>query len=245
MSLHSVGIVTALASEAKALTRLPLHTRQLTPIGKGADLWLSGMGPDAAREGALALIDAGATALAVFGVAGALAPGIRSGTLLCPPCIIDERGRDYTPTPSWRAALSQRLEAAGLDLAMEGSLVSLPVPLLSAAEKMAMRERHMAVAVDMESAAVAAVANEQRLPFVVLRAIVDERDDDIPMELQAGIDSWGRPRPLGMLFVLARHPGLLNRLPGLASRMRKATRALRAAVVAAGTNLAREPQGPC
>ena len=132
-----------------------------------------------------------------------------------------------------------------MDLTMEGSLLSLPTPLSSAAEKMAMRERHMAVAVDMESAAVAAVASERHLPFVVLRAIVDERDDDIPIELQAGIDAWGRPRPLDMLLVLARHPGLLSHLPGLARRMNKATRALRAAVVAAGSNLAREPQGPC
>ncbi len=245
VNLHSVGIVTALASEAKALTRQRLHPQKLTPLGNGANLWLSGMGPEAARQGALALIDAGATALAVFGVAGALTPGLRSGTLFCPHRIFDEHGRDYTPTPSWRAALSQRLDAAGLALTMEGSLVSLPAPLLSAAEKTAMRERHMAVAVDMETAAVAAVANERHLPFVVLRAIVDERDDEIPMELQAGIDMWGRPRPLSMLFVIARHPGLLTRLPGLASRMGKATRALQAAVLAAGTDLAREPQGPC
>lgn len=108
-----------------------------------------------------------------------------------------------------------------------------------------MRDRHTAAAVDMESAAVAAVANERHLPFVVLRAIVDERDDDIPLELQAGIDVWGRPRPWSMLFVLVRHPGLLKRLPGLASRMNKATRSLQAAMVAAGADLAREAQGPC
>ena len=245
MNPPSVGIVTALAAEAKALTRQPLHPKTLTPVGQGANLWLSGMGPEAAREGALALIDAGATALAVFGVAGALTPGLRSGTLLCPPRIFDEQGRDYTPTPSWRAALSQRLEAAGLALTMEGSLLSLPVPLLSAADKTAMRDRHMAVAVDMESAAVAAVANERHLPFVVLRAIVDESHDEIPLELQAGIDAWGRPQLAHLLVAMARHPALLKHLPGLASRMGKATRALQAAVVAAGTDLAREPQGAC
>ncbi|WP_266181862.1 purine and other phosphorylase-like protein, family 1 [Dyella humicola] len=245
MNLHSVGIVTALAAEAKALTRQRLHPQKLTPLGNGANLWLSGMGPEAARQGALALIDAGATALAVFGVAGALAPGLRSGTLLCPHRIFDEQGRDYTPTPSWRAALSQRLDAGGLALTMEGSLLSLPAPLSSAAEKTAMRDRHLAVAVDMESAAVAAVANERHLPFVVLRAIVDESDDEIPLELQAGVDAWGRPHLVHMLVAMARHPALLKRLPGLASRMGKATRALQAAVVVAGTDLAREPQGPC
>lgn len=245
MNLHSVGIVTALAAEARTLTHQPLRPRQLIVLGEGCGLWLSGMGPEAAREGALALVNAGATALAVFGVAGALAPGVRNGTLLCPACVIDERGNDYLPTPAWCEALQQRLAAASLPVMAGGSLLSLPAPILSAAGKMAMRQRHMALAVDMESAAVAAVATAAHLPFVVLRAIVDEHDDDIPGELQAAIDEWGRPLALHMLAQLVRHPGLLTRLPRLSSRMRNATRALRAAVTALGVNLGRAVQGPC
>lgn len=215
------------------------------PLGEGCGLWLSGMGQQAAREAALALVNAGATALAVFGVAGALAPGVRNGTLLCPACVIDERGNDYLPTPAWCAELLQRLAAASLPVVAGGSLLSLPAPLFSGTAKMSMRQRHMAVAVDMESAAVAAVASEHHLPFVVLRAIIDEHDDDIPVALQGSIDEWGRPRALPMLALLARHPSLLARLPSLSGRMRSATRALRAAVTAAGVNMGRTVQGPC
>lgn len=245
MNLHSVGIVTALAAEARTLTQQPLRPRQLIALGDGCGLWLSGMGPEAAHEAAIALVDAGATALAVFGVAGALAPGVRNGTLLCPACVIDERGNDYHPTPAWREALQQCLAASSLPFMAGGSLLSLPQPLLDAGAKMAMRQRHMAVAVDMESAAVAAVASERKLPFVVLRAIIDEHDDDIPAALQAGIDAWGRPRPLNMLALLGRHPGLLAHVPGLSRRMRGATRALRLAATAAGMNLGRAAQGSC
>lgn len=245
MRLHSVGIVTALAAEARALTRQPLPPGQLIALGEGCGLWLGGMGLEAAREAALALVHAGATALAVFGVAGALAPGVRSGTLLCPACIIDERGNDYFPTPTWRAALLKRLVTTQQPILVEGCLLSLPSPLLDGTAKMAMRQRHMAVAADMESAAVAAVASEHGLPFVALRAIIDEHDDDIPAAFQSGIDAWGRPQLLSMLALLGRHPGLLAHVPGLSRRMRKATRALHAAAEAAGINLGREAQGCC
>ena len=245
MSRCSVGVVTAMASEAKALTRQPPRPRELMPLGDSDMLWLSGMGQDAARQGAMALVDAGATALAVFGVAGALAPGVRCGTLFCPAWIIDDQGRDYAATPSWRATLATRLANAALPVMMDGSLLSLPSPLFSAASKTAMRGRTLSAAVDTESAAVAAVAAERQLPFVVLRAIIDERDDDIPSELQAAIDAWGRPQPLRMLAMLGRRPGLLIRLPGLARRMGRATRALRAAASAAGTNLGCEPRRAC
>ncbi|AIF48049.1 hypothetical protein [Dyella japonica] len=240
-----VGIVTALAPEARVLTRQSLRVREVSTLTPDSSICLTGMGPEAAREGALALIQAGANALVSFGVAGGLAPGLRSGTLLCPSCVLDERSHDYRPDPAWRASLLLRLAAANLPLLKDGSLLSLPHPLLTVAEKGAMRERHQSVAVDMESAAVAKVADEQQIPFVVLRAIVDERDDDVPAPLQAGIDAWGRPRAGRMLATLLRHPQLLAELPGLAIRMGKATRTLRAAAEAAGTTWGRDATQPC
>lgn len=245
MNHYRVGVVTALAPEARALANRALPPRQVVSVGDGAAVWLGGMGQQAAHEAAQALVEAGATALAVFGVAGALSPHLHSGSLLCPSRIIDEHGQLYQPTPAWHAALGRHLEDAGLSARMTGSLLSLGAPLRDASAKTAMRDRHQAIAVDMESAAVAAVASERHLPFVVLRAIVDERDDDVPGELHDGIDAWGRPRPLAMLLTLARHPGLLPALPRLAARMHKATSALRAAAKATGSSLGRDPPQPC
>jgi len=241
----TVGIVTALAAEARALTGRSVRVRTASPLTGGGTLWLSGMGQEAARQGAQALVKAGADALVSFGVAGGLAPGLRSGTLLCPSCVLDERSHDYLPDARWRASLVKRLATTGLPLITEGSLLSLPTPLLTVAEKSAMRERHQALAVDMESAAIAAVAGEHGLPFIVLRAVVDEREDNVPEPLQTGIDAWGRPMAGRLLFALLRQPRLLTELPGLASRMSKATRALRAAAQAAGAGLGRDTAQPC
>lgn len=242
---HRVGIVTALAAEARVLAHRAVAPDRPIRLGEGRCLWLCGMGPSAAHEAAEALVREGADALAVFGVAGGLAPGLRSGTLFCPSRVIDAAGREYQPTPDWQAALASRLRTTAHPVRDNGTLLGLDAPLLGVADKQAMHARHQALAVDMESTAVAAVASERQVPFVVLRAIVDECDDDVPLTLQSAVDAWGRPRTLALLAALGRHPGLLAQLPRLASRMRQATRALRAAADAAGDGWARESCGPC
>lgn len=241
MALSATGIVVALASEAKALTAAQSHPERLTPLPEGAALWLSGMGPDAAQRAAHGLADAGARALAVFGVAGALDASLRNGSLFCPERVLDEHGHDYPAHGPWRTLLQQRLVATPRPLYTHGSLLSVREPLLTAAAKTAAQHRHQALAVDMESAAVAAVAKDRHLPFMALRAIVDEMDDTIPAVLHASVDAWGRPRSLNLVVALTRHPSLLTYLPGLHSRMQQATRALRSAGDAMGPTLGWPP----
>jgi adenosylhomocysteine nucleosidase len=235
--VSSVGIVVALAAEARALTTRKVDPGHIIPLANGAGLWLSGMGPAAAQGAAQALVDAGAAALAVFGIAGATDTGIRSGTLFCPESIVDDDGHDYAPDPTWRAGLLQRLTAAALPVLGTGKLFSVPTPLLTTAAKIAARNRYAALAVDMESAAVAAVARDRNLPFMALRAIVDEIDDTIPAALHESVDAWGRPRPLNLIVALVNHPSLLTYLPSLHWRMQQATRALHAAGNAMGPTL--------
>lgn len=234
MAIRTTGIVVALASEARTLISHTAKPDSITVLADGAALWLSGMGPVAARRGAQALADAGAVALAVFGVAGALSEHLHNGALFCPERVLDEDGHAYAADLAWRASLQQRLAAS---LHMEGTLLSVASPLLTPADKAAAHQHCAALAVDMESASVAAVARERGLPFVVLRAIVDEASDAIPTALNDSIDAWGRPRPLHLMAALCRHPSVLGELPRLYSRMQRATQALRAAAEATGPTL--------
>lgn len=197
-------------------------------------LWLGGMGPTAAQHAAEQLADAGCTALAVFGVAGALSPRLRNGMLYCPERVLDEEGGEYLADTAWRRRLQQQLTAS---LHIEGTLLASASPLLTAEAKTAAHRRFGALAVDMESAAVAKVAQQRSLPFVVLRAMVDEVDDAIPAALNNSVDAWGRPRPLPLIAALGRHPSLLSDLPRLYSRMQRATQALRTAAQAVGPTL--------
>jgi adenosylhomocysteine nucleosidase len=241
MRISSVGVVVALSLEARALTTDTAPTGHVTPLANGAGLWLSGMGPTAARIAAQGLADRGATALATFGVSGALQPGLRSGTLFCPERVLDDNGHEYMPDSDWRANLLQRLASTELSVLEAGSLLSVPMPLLTMAARIAAHDRYAAAGVDMESAAVAAVARDRKLPFLALRAIIDEVDDTIPTALHDSIERWGRPRPLKLIAALTRHPSLLTYLPGLHSRMQQATRALSVAGNATGPTLGWHP----
>ncbi len=223
-----------MASEARVLAARGVIPGRIVPLGEGAALLLGGIGPAAAHSAARTLADAGARALAAFGVAGALADGVRSGTLFCPDLILGDDGRGSIPDPAWRDALLARLATVSSPVLRTGSLLSTSQPLLSATDKMRAHSHHAALAVDMESAAVAAVAKERGLPFVALRAIVDEAGDTVPAALLACLDAWGRPRQPAFAAALVRHPALFAHLPGLAWRMRHAQHAMREAANAAG-----------
>jgi adenosylhomocysteine nucleosidase len=240
-AIRAAGVVVALASEARALTSQKAQPDHMTPLAEQSALWLSGMGPAAARRAAHGLADAGATALAVFGVAGALDEQLGNGSLFCPEQILDENGHAYATDAPWQARLEQRLKAIQLPLHTRGSLLSVQNPLLTTADKSAAHKQHAALAVDMESAAVAAVAHERGLPFLVLRAIVDEVGDTIPAALNNSVDAWGRPRILSLIAALCRHPSVVPELPRLYSRMQRATHALHAAAKATGPALAWPP----
>ncbi|WP_233840833.1 purine and other phosphorylase-like protein, family 1 [Dyella sp. 2HG41-7] len=237
MNIGATGIVVALASEADTLTSRAAKPDQITALGDDSALWLSGMGPDAARRAAEGLADAGASALAVFGVAGALHPQLRNGALFCPERVMDEEGRDFATDASWCADVQRTLAEIDTPLRTEGALLSVAAPLLTVAAKQTAHQRYAALAVDMESAAVAAVAQTRGLPFIVMRAIVDEANDMIPSALNDSVDAWGRPRPLHLMAALCRHPSVWGELPRLYSRMQRATQALRAAAKAVGPTL--------
>jgi adenosylhomocysteine nucleosidase len=204
-------------------------------LNDGAALWLSGMGLMAAQRAAQALVDAGAQALAMFGVAGALDATLLSGALICPELVLDENGARYATDASWRIALQQSLSTPW----HTGSLLSVHEPLLTVAQKSNARQRFGAIAVDMESAAVANIAQQHSLPFISLRAIVDEASDTVPSVLNNSIDAWGRPRMSALIAALCRHPSVIGDLPRLYSRMQRATHTLREVAKATGPTLGR------
>jgi hypothetical protein len=82
-----------------------------------------------------------------------------------------------------------------------------------------------AVAVDMESAAIAAVAAQAGVPFVALRVIVDGRDDAVPEGAESWIDERGNRRLASALAAVAK-PGEWMALWRLAQRYRVASRVL-------------------
>ena len=154
--MNGVGVVAALAAEARALGATGARS-------DGSFLLVSGIGAAAAASAASSLIDSRVTALMTFGLAGGLDPALAAGAIVLPEEVIARDGSRFATSSEWldrvRAAMHER------DAPVGGALLTSTVALESIADKADAFRDTGAVAVDMESVAVAQVAAAHRLPF--------------------------------------------------------------------------------
>lgn len=241
MAKRAVSVVAALPEEVRDLrTRHRLRRRagssqswQGTVAGVPVDLSLTGVGLVGARDGLTAILVRDEPEVLVFvGLAGALSAGLSVGELLVAERVAlsaePARGLSIPESP-WQR------RARALPGASTGTALSGPRILKRSAEKKELAARLPAgsgeAVVDMESFAWASVAHEAGLPFVILRAVSDAADDDLPSELDRAL------RPDGSVFrarligdVIRRHR-LLGELIDLRDRVRQCSRALEEALV--------------
>jgi adenosylhomocysteine nucleosidase len=230
--LKSIGIVSALAAEARTLGPAARQGAELRRLADGALLAVSGIGEGAAAAAARRLVLGGASALVSFGMAGGLDPALICGAVLLPEEVVAHDGAAVSATAiEWRQRLRAALPASCI--ACGGKLLTSDRPLASPEAKAAARREYGAAAVDMESAAIARVARQAGLPFIALRVVVDTASDQLPAAVIAA-SSGGQLRLGRLLAVLLRAPGDIGGLIRLAARYRIAMRVL-AAVVAPGS----------
>jgi adenosylhomocysteine nucleosidase len=220
------GIVCALAAEARALRPHSRAGASYASLADGSLLIVSGMGGAAAAAGARVLIDAGAAALASFGLAGGLDASLRPGAICLPREIVSLDGKSLATSAHWRARVESAL-AARYPVA-SGKLLSTDRAIASIEEKAALHLATAAVAVDMESLAVAQVASAHGLPFIAIRVIVDSAADNLPRAVAAAADQSGQLNIWRLLGALARTPADLAPLMRLGNRYRAASRSLSA-----------------
>jgi adenosylhomocysteine nucleosidase len=220
-----MGVVAALEAEARTLGTAVRRRDGLSSLGDGALLAVSGIGGVLAAIAARNLIDAGALSLMSFGLAGGLDPALGAGTVVLPGEVISRDGARFSTSTGWREQL--RVAIAGQRVVTAGILLSSSQPIDAVADKAAAFRETGAVAVDMESVAIAQVAAAHGLPFIAVRVIVDTAADVLPRAVvaasRAGHLSLGR-----LLGGLAMAPLELVPLIRLAQRYRAATRSLAA-----------------
>jgi len=228
--LNGVGVVAALEVEARTLGPAVRRQGGISSLAGGALLAVSGVGSVAAARAARSLVDAGAAGLMSFGMAGGLDPRLAAGNILLPAEVISRDGARFLTAPPWREQLYQAI--AGQLPVAAGALLTSAQPIGGAADKTAAFRETGAVAVDMESLAIATVAAAHGLPFVAVRAIVDTAADVLPRAVLTA--SRGGPLRVGRLVAgLAWAPWELAALIRLTRRYRAAIRSL-AAVARAG-----------
>jgi hopanoid-associated phosphorylase len=178
----------------------------------------------AALDAALA---AGAQGLVSFGIAGGLAPRLPSGSLVVARAVIAGDGTRFATDPAWTDALAKAVDTVGGDVFGGVAIVA------SAAEKAALHARTGALAVDLESLAVARAAYRAGLPFIVLRAIADAAMRDLPPAALLPLTPDGAPHLPAVLLSILRRPRQIAGLIGTARQTRLALQALRRSAAAA------------
>ena len=159
-----------------------------------AAAWLvtqSGPGAERASAAAARTIDAGARLVISWGLAGSLDAGLRPGTLVVPRRVLSQGAGPLPVDAAWHARVAALADAFALH---DGDLLTAPAALESPAAKRAAAAATHAVAVDMESAAIAAAAARARVPFIALRVVVDGLEDSLPPHAERWIDERGERR---------------------------------------------------
>jgi len=195
---------------------------------------VSGMGAANAARAAAALLHDGARRLISWGVAGALTAELKAGALILPEAVISSAGQEFAIDTAWRERLIRCLN----DVTIAGGRLTESANVLSTtADKHALHARTSAIAVDMESAAVAAAAARAGIPFLAIRAILDEVDGRVPAAAINAVGERGNLDAVRLIRSLAANPRQLRDLIHLARGMRAAQATLKRVAALARSTL--------
>ncbi len=198
-TFERTGFVTGLRAEARIADRLGA-------VAAGGGL------PAGAAAAAESLVAGGVTALISFGLCGGLDPALPAGAIVTPREVL---------------AGTRRLRADdALSDAVGGysayALLAAEAVVASAEDKRALFMSSGAVAVDLESGAVALVAERHGLPFAVLRAVCDPAGTTLPPAALLALDASGSVALWRVAASVLAAPG---QLPALLRLARDAARA--------------------
>jgi adenosylhomocysteine nucleosidase len=132
------------------------------------------------------------------GFAGALTEGMQIGNIVMVNSIVDLHGQQLDFDLK-----VQSDEAGGLYV---GRLLTSDEMVRTVAEKKSLGEKHEAIAVDMETLAVAQVAKEHKLKFMAIRVISDDMSEDLPPEILSVLGDTGAVRVGAALSSFVKRP---------------------------------------
>lgn len=201
-----IAVTFALPEESKDLRRELREAAELEPtkagpvvrgLVRGVEVVIThtGVGMEAASKAAERVLREFQPSVVISsGFAGALAGELRVGDV-----VFDARGE---------------ARFAGLDAQLPrcfaGKLVTRSQAAETLPEKAALRKETSAIAVDMETAAIASACDHANVPLVCIRGISDAAGDPLPVPMAHWFDmERQRPRPWSLLRFLARNPGKL------------------------------------
>lgn len=218
---------------AATKVELAAATRRLDGACRSAAL---GIGPERAARAMAALLAPGPVPVVVeAGLAGGLEPALRRGdVIVCRSVVRAGSSERWELDRALAGRALSALSRAGV-AAREVEVVETPRIVARAGDKRALHESTRAVAVSMETAAIAGASTGT--PHLAIRVIFDTVDEDLVLTDEL-IDGEGRVRAGALARTLARRPTTTVALVRSGIRARAALGALGRAVAAVWPALA-------
>jgi adenosylhomocysteine nucleosidase len=215
-------ILTGIEPEARALARalaLPrLHRRYACFGNEGLRVAAVGLAASLLEQRFSELLaDLGEPLVVSAGLCAGLSPELRVGDLVIPARVVDAAGQAHEVRATLPGSSSR------------GTLVTVARVLASPEAKAALHAQTGALAADMESAPILAMAERAGLAALAVRAVSDAAEDALPAALVGVLDAAGRVRPARFLVGALRQPSLVGR----ALALQRGSRAALARVAAA------------
>ncbi|MCL7419507.1 MAG: phosphorylase [Methylobacter sp.] len=204
------GIVVALEEELGTLTSKNIEKGHCVFISDKVLVAYSGAGPEYAQTAAELLVSRGVTRLISWGCAAALGASLKPGDLTLADSLIDADKVRFDIASDWHNHTKNILSAQ--TTVYTGCLAESSRIVSSSKDKKQLHVQTGAIALDMESIAVAKIARQHALPFLAIRAIVDPVNMNLPKAIDHSLNDQGDVVIGKLLIFLTLHP---FELPGL------------------------------
>jgi adenosylhomocysteine nucleosidase len=206
------GIIVALPEELSTLTSKKLEKGCVEILADKILVIYSGAGAENARTASELLITQGANQLISWGCAAALEASLRPGDLVLANSCVDTDDVVFDLNTDWIKQVQAVLSGQLAVRLCTGKLAESQAIVSSSLNKTQIAQKTGAIALDMESTAIAKVAHKHGLPFVVIRAIADPLDMNLPKAVSHALNNQGDVVLSKLLSYLLQHP---TELPGL------------------------------
>jgi adenosylhomocysteine nucleosidase len=186
------GIVVALPEELSTLTSKKLEKGCVQALTDKILVIYSGAGVENAHTASELLITQGANRLISWGCAAALDGELRSGDLmLANACVDADHVAIDLNNEAWLVNVKNCLSKHSDMCIHTGKLAESKSIVASSNDKAKIAEATDAIALDMESVAIAKVAQAHGLPFLSIRAIADPVNMDLPKAVSHALNEQG------------------------------------------------------
>jgi adenosylhomocysteine nucleosidase len=198
------GIVVALPEELSTLTSAKVEKGHYCKLTDNILIAYAGAGPANARKASELLISKGSGKLISWGCAAALSPMFRPGDLLLPESLLTEQQQKLNCDQNWidqvRHLLPPNISINCGTLAESSSIVA------ESKDKQVIHFQTGAVALDMESCAIAETAMQANLPCLIIRTIADPVSMSLPGAVSHALNSEGEIELSKLLQYILLHP---------------------------------------